>query len=168
MTSDDEQWKPIEGFPMYEISSMGRLKSYHRNPNGKILRINTSGCYHSYPLVVDGVRHTKYIHRLVANAFLGPKSEGQIIRHLDGDVSNNTVSNLAYGTQADNMADAISHGTFAKGETHVNSKLTERKVRIIRGLRKCGFDAKRLAEIFNVNKSLIYMICRKAVWKHVT
>jgi hypothetical protein len=40
------------------------------------------------------------------------------VRHLDDDRENNHVSNLAYGTQADNIADAIRNGKIKRGDEH--------------------------------------------------
>lgn len=54
------------------------------------------------------------LHQLVLLAFKGPRPgkhhEG---RHLDGNVENNLPSNLDWGTRAQNMRDAMLHGTHA-------------------------------------------------------
>lgn len=47
-------------------------------------------------------RKTIYIHTLVAETFLGVRPEGQVIDHIDGDKSNNNLSNLRYTTVAEN------------------------------------------------------------------
>ena len=49
------------------------------------------------------------VHRLVAEAFIGPLPAGQQTRHLDGDPTNNTVANLAYGSPRENQLDAVRH-----------------------------------------------------------
>lgn len=54
-------------------------------------------------------RHS--VHVLVAEAFFGPRPTGMVVRHLNGDASDNRPSNLAYGTQSDNIADCFRHGT---------------------------------------------------------
>jgi hypothetical protein len=53
----------------------------------------------------------KSIHQLVAGAFIGPRPVGYETRHMDGNPTNNVVSNLAYGTKSDNSMDAVRHGT---------------------------------------------------------
>lgn len=46
------------------------------------------------------------VHRLVAEAFLGPSPFPEaVVRHLDGERTNNRPQNLAWGTQRDNAAD---------------------------------------------------------------
>lgn len=53
----------------------------------------------------DGKRgHVRYIHKLVAEAFLGPCPDGMIVSHLDDNPLNNVYTNLIYETQADNLA----------------------------------------------------------------
>lgn len=47
-------------------------------------------------------KKTIYIHTLVAETFLGVRPEGQVIDHIDGDKSNNHLSNLRYTTVAEN------------------------------------------------------------------
>ena len=54
---------------------------------------------------------TRTVHSLVAEAFIGPCPEGMEVRHRNGDQTNSRLSNLTYGTHADNMQDAIRHGT---------------------------------------------------------
>ena len=61
---------------------------------------------------IDGVRYHKYIAVLVAEAFIPNPNNYPEVRHMDGNPYNNHVSNLKWGTHADNMADAKRHGTF--------------------------------------------------------
>lgn len=104
-----EQWRLIPGFPGYEVSSLGRVWS-HRRDQVMVGSPNTDG-YLSVPLRRNGRTHTKPIHRLVGEAFLGPLPSGLMTRHLDGDQTNNYVGNLRYGTNAENQRDSVLHGT---------------------------------------------------------
>lgn len=62
---------------------------------------------------------TRSVHSLVAEAFLGPRPEGQEVRHLDGNGMNNDVSNLVYGTRQQNQRDRVEHGThYLSNRTH--------------------------------------------------
>ncbi|MES5383841.1 HNH endonuclease signature motif containing protein [Mycolicibacterium conceptionense] len=65
------------------------------------------------------VGHTAYIHQLVMLAFIGPCPEGLVIRHLNGDCTDNRLLNLRYGTPSDNQHDAVVHGTHRNSiKTH--------------------------------------------------
>lgn len=116
--SQAEQWRPISGFEgLYDVSDHGRIR---RSPTssgrgavpGRILSAHTNGgaSKHQSVDLYRGCIGTKvYVHRAVASAFL-PKTGGDVVRHLDDDPSNNHVSNLAWGTQADNVHDMLRAG----------------------------------------------------------
>lgn len=56
------------------------------------------------------MKHAR-VHRLVAEAFHGP-SDLPHVRHLDSDKLNNTPSNLAWGTAAENIHDNVVRGVI--------------------------------------------------------
>ena len=106
-----EEWRTIAGFPLYEVSSLGRIRSWHTHngqPGPRILRPgpDDKGYLTAILRGPDG-RATRKVHRLVAEAFLGPLPKGLQTRHLDSDNQNNAAANLAYGTQLENMADRV-------------------------------------------------------------
>lgn len=114
-----EQWRPVPGYPGYEVSDLGRVMSYRRS-RPKVLRqgVHPKGYLRVglYGESRDGARYryspnTLTVHQLVMQAFVGPCPDGMEIRHLDGDPTNNALSNLRYGTHAENVADSIEHGT---------------------------------------------------------
>jgi hypothetical protein len=66
-----------------------------------------------YPCVSiseHGSNKNLYIHRIVAEAFI-PNPEGKkTVNHIDGDKTNNFISNLEWATFSENMAHAYSSG----------------------------------------------------------
>lgn len=108
-TAQEEIWKPIPGWPEYEASSLGRIASVKRGDRQILSGGKTDTGYRNVLLYRKGDRVGRRVHQLVALTFLGPRPEGLEIRHLDGDQINNAVSNLAYGTHAENMADRRRH-----------------------------------------------------------
>ena len=117
----EEEWRDIPGWEgSYQVSSHGRVRSLdrvvidkngRRSPRaGKVLSPALSQDYPSVALYRPSQQaHTRCVHQLVALAFHGPRPEGLETRHLDGNKLNNTPENLAYGTHAENMADASIH-----------------------------------------------------------
>ena len=155
-----ERWLPIENYPDYEISDYSRVRSHKYNtPRILKARLHTRG-YSLVRLANDYGWIDRTVHSLVAEAFIGLCPIGMCVRHLDGDTSNNCLSNLSYGTYSQNLFDRVDHGTFGM-------KLTVRKVKIIRGLHKIGFEVKRLAEIFSVSRSSIRRVTRRKTWAFV-
>jgi hypothetical protein len=59
----------------------------------------------------EGVKKRMYVHRLVAEAWIGPYPEGQEVRHGPEGTTNNSLSNLCYGTRRENMLDKRRDGT---------------------------------------------------------
>lgn len=97
----EEVWKEIFNFPGYEISSLGRVRSF-RDFQGKILNewhilkpIMRKGYYYVDLHDLEHKPHKKTIHRLVAETFLG-KMEGMVVNHRDGNKTNNRLSNLEW------------------------------------------------------------------------
>lgn len=118
-----EEWRQVAEFPDYEVSSLGRIRSYRRWGRPRLLRpaMGTTG-YKIVSLYNESRprARTKKLHRLIALAFLGePSSPDLLVRHLDGNPLNNVPSNLAWGTVSDNMFDAVRHGDHANArKTH--------------------------------------------------
>ena len=126
-----------------------------------------------YPFVAtitNGKRKSQSVHRLICKAFHGiPPSPTHVVRHLDGDKTNNDPSNLRWGTKAENEADKRRHGCVARGETHGKAKLTDEAVRIIRASIPFGlWNTDDAAKVFGVDPSTILRIARKKDWKHVS
>jgi len=105
-----EIWKSVVGYErIYEISDFGRLRSLDRLSSdgrklkGRLLNPHQNKLgYRRAPLGGRG-KNRQQIHRLVVSAFIGKIPEGMVIDHLDGDPSNNHVSNLEIVTYHENM-----------------------------------------------------------------
>lgn len=112
-----EEWRAIPGHPNYEASSLGRIRSTARSEDPRVLKTWLAGIGYQY--VSLGAKHKGAVHVLVAKTFHGPRPEGQVVRHLDGTRLNNAPGNLAYGTQTQNMRDAVLGGTHREAnKTH--------------------------------------------------
>lgn len=103
------EWLDIPSFPGYLVSDDGQVCSRRG-----ILSQFVDACgYYRLGLYRDGKRVNCRVHVLVADAFLGPRPVGAVIRHLDGNHQNNSPVNLQWGTQSENVRDAVNHGTQA-------------------------------------------------------
>jgi len=110
-----EEWRAVAGWPAYEVSSHGNVRSIARRVlkrdgtrqcfASKILKRskNTSG----YLVVhlrdeANGRSVSARVHRLVATAFLPPDAEREEVNHKDGDKLNPSVPNLEWATPREN------------------------------------------------------------------
>lgn len=153
-----EIWKSIPGAPTgYEVSSLGRVK----NPRGKILKVVLN--YKGYHYIKIQKRN-RYLHALVLEAFVGPKPEGMLTRHLDGNKTNNDLSNLTWGTPAENSIDSIAHGHTLPGEKNPSAKLTWAQVAKIRS-ETGSASLVQLGLRYGVSKTCIRRIHKNQIWR---
>ncbi len=132
-----------------------------RRGHWKCLRLRTAP---------NGYRYLKDMpaHRLVCEAWHGPPSAGQECRHLDGDQRNNRPENLRWGTHAQNMADALRHGTLARGERHGRAKLTEEQVLEVIDRVGAGETQRSVARSLNVSAACVNNAVQGRNWREVT
>lgn len=111
-----EEWRPIHGFEgLYEVSNLGQVRNCRkRKPKSLFdttLAQHVNGKrgvakYISVGLWKDNKPAYKYIHRLVAEAFIPNPENKPYVNHKDGDPSNNKVDNLEWCTALENMKHA--------------------------------------------------------------
>jgi hypothetical protein len=111
---------PVALYPGYEVTSDGRVFSTASNWRGygrrELEQHQNSHGYPSVRMIVAGKRKRMLVHSMVAQAFLPPRPTPEHeVRHLDGDMTNNHASNLAWGTRKENAADRERHGRTARG-----------------------------------------------------
>ena len=98
-----EEWKQIENFPLYEVSSIGNVRRMTRGKY-RYLRphLNDNG-YYEVALSINGIVKHQRIHRLVALCFVpNPNHEPQV-DHIDGCKTNNSVENLRWVSPSVNV-----------------------------------------------------------------
>ena len=96
-----ENWRLIDGYDNYEISSHGRCRN---NKTSRILKPNIvrSG-YYFVSLRKDKITKRYPIHRLVAFAFLENPLNKKCVDHIDRNQKNNMLSNLRWATLNENQ-----------------------------------------------------------------
>lgn len=107
------------------------------------------------------------IHRLVLEAFVGPRPDGLEARHRDGDPTNNRLDNLLWGTSSDNENDKRRHGTMQYGERNGMTKLTEEQVREIISRHANGESQRALAVAFGIRQPQVSRIVTGRRWGHL-
>ncbi len=166
------QYRSIPGFHRYRVGDNGSVwvfragRRYRNSPWRPLKQEVIRGGY--LRVVLNPGCHRRLIHRLVLDAFRGPCPEGMECRHLDGTRTNNALSNLCWGTRAENVEDKKRHGTEAYGERQWKARLTTDLVRTIRAEYAAGGTSHpRLARKYGVHQSTIGHMLRGTTWKHV-
>lgn len=106
-----EKFKPIKGYEgLYEVSDYGTVRSlnYQGKKRIKYLKsVKHKNGYLRIGLWYYGKRKWFMIHRLVWESFVGQIPKGYEIDHIDGNKTNNELSNLRCVSHMENMNNPI-------------------------------------------------------------
>ena len=164
-----EEWRPIPGFPRYEVSSWGRIRSscWGRLHLLKLVMTGHKGQqYYAVSLCLGPLVKRMRVHTAVLRAFRGFALLGQEARHLDGNRLNNNIDNLVWGSPASNAADQRRHGTIRCGEQNHMHKLTEVVVIEMRAMRGAVSIAD-MARRAGVTESTMRYALSGRTWRHL-
>lgn len=167
----------VEGVPKppkYTISNFGRIRSYQKPASGGIIKGSVIQGYNSLNIrLPQGRSLNKYVHKMVAEAFVEKPSDDHIfVIHLDYDKKNNHFENLKWVTKNE----MVQHNRFnpnvltkAVGKSTRQYKLTENKVRQIKRLLQ-GEKTKlnMIAKKYGITQTQLNRIRSGENWGHVT
>lgn len=167
-----EVFKDIKNFEgRFKISIYGRLMSINgKKRNSYIVKtsLDQTGYYCTQLRKVPLYRRIR-IHTLVAETFFEkPKGNNICVNHKDGNKLNNHISNLEWVTRTENCRHAARTGLMARGQTHWQSKLTNKDVIKIAFLFFIGYTNIEIGKMFNVHRRTICDIRMGATWSHIT
>ncbi|KKM63619.1 hypothetical protein LCGC14_1509590 [marine sediment metagenome] len=181
-----ERWAPLPGHGnLYSVSSIGNVvrheqviaqisrggKRYTRRINFRLLKPYTRHGYLMTNLGAGGKSWTRPIHQLVLFAFVGPREEGMVCRHLNGIKTDNRLANLCWGTHKENSEDAVRHGhthhPVMIGTNNTRAKITDDDVRVIRRRIRHGERHADIASDYDLTRAAVSHIGRRFTWAHV-
>ena len=165
--------RPKEDIRDLDIKPIPDLHGYYITKEGRVFSVMELTPYkdqdgYKRVHVFPNKKHKRPgLHVLLAKTFLpAPKEDQTVVRHLDDDKENTSLSNLAWGTHFDNGLDKAKNG-IVKGENNPRAKLTTDQVKNIKQKLKTN-TIKQIAEEFNwVSRSTIEAISSGQNWSHV-
>lgn len=173
-----DEWRTVPSYPLYKVSNKGRVirkgmpnARFKKHKEDTLLRnsISPEGYLRCGVRDSSGKFFTVYVHRLVAEAFIGNIPNKYTVNHIDCDKTNNNVSNLEIVSYSDNIIHAFNNGLMVrpKGSAHPHSKLDETGVLWIRHWISAGFSRKDIAKSFCVSTRTIGDINVGKTWGHL-
>ena len=146
--------KLIENSKNYFVTTEGEIYS-----GEKKLHCNRKASYKSVRIsYVDGKYFDKYIHRLVAEAFIPNPENKPIVNHIDGDKHNNRLENLEWVTYSENSKHASELGLIRSGPESQKAILSTEQVHAICRKLVQGYRVKDLVIEFGVSQPVISSI----------
>lgn len=149
---------------------------YNIHEEGVIERINTNKSlkpqnngngYLKVTLTIKGRQYQRYIHRLVAEIYIGRKDYQNQVNHIDGNKSNNSVTNLEWVSNSENQIHAHLTGLKNNGNKLWNGKFSETDINLMKIYDELKMKRKDIAKIFKCSKSTISEILKGNRYKYI-
>jgi hypothetical protein len=160
----NEIWKYIANFNgRYKISNLGNVYSIK---NKRLLSRCIKQGYAFASLTKDGItRHFK-ISRLVALHFIDNEYQKPHVNHKDGNKQNDSVENLEWCTQQENIKHAYNIG-LRVGKSFSRKLNDENVIEIRRRYNSGEYNQVKLAKDFGVSFVSVHNIVKHKSWKNI-
>lgn len=181
---EDEEFRDLKSIiypeikPYYKISNKNRIYSMESKQFLSVKIKKSSNNYYQVNLQTEydgcpySISKSYAMHRLMMSVFYPVENMDKLyINHKDGNKMNNDLTNLEWCNASENIHHAIDNGLMKIkcGDECSYSTVNEKTVRKICELYLTGMYTKQeLANLFNVNKSLICDITNNSSWRHIT
>lgn len=161
----------------YFVSNTGLVRSAPSRGNkgkGRVMKLAKDGRkgYMRVSCHCGGKKHTKSVHGMVAEAFIGPRPFGMEVNHKNGIKHDNRAENLEYVTGSENVLHSMHTlgriKTRPRGEKHYYAKLCAQSVTEIRAAFQSGGVTKTdLASRYGVTTQTIWQVVTGVTWRHL-
>jgi hypothetical protein len=145
-------WKKVKDFNNYEVSDSGQIRSIDRyitckngaihHAKSRLLRPTLSGNgYLIVSLWEHNKQHTRYVHRLIAEAFLDKPNGCDVVNHINGVKTDNSIRNIEWTTYHGNNLHAY--------RTGLKYKPTKLSLAEMEDILRSPKSAKELSQIYH-------------------
>lgn len=186
--SQIEFWRKIEGYSDFDVSNFGNIRTWRvkKGRKGKGLgcdyvrgntsrpvpvRLHRQGYLNCALFSSKTGKAIKFVHVLVAKAFVPNPMKRPEVNHITGCKWVNHSDGLQWTTRTLNIRHAFKYGLFKahkrQGENGSQAKLTEQQVREIHQRGCAGESGASLAREFAVTRTITCRIINGTLWKHL-
>lgn len=133
-----EDWRDIPGFEgLYQVSKLGNVRAlnYHRSGKVKNLKQSDSGIGYLVVHLYKNGDYKRYVHRLVAQAFIENPFNFTEINHINENKYDNRAENLQWCSRLFN----VRYSKAKRVKCYKNNKLIK-EYEAIRDVIKDGFS----------------------------
>lgn len=171
---EDEIWKEVPGSNgLYFVSNYGRFKSFRIKKKGAILKGGDTNGFKLVDILLNGEEVKRpYLHKLLAEVWLTkPSEEHAFVAHLDGNLNNNHISNLAWMTKEQlgehhkQLNSKMPPAVRVEKTTH--NKLKLRDIIAIKKMLQNGVQNIDIAKLFRISDSQVARIKNGENWGYV-
>lgn len=161
-----EKWAVLADYSeAFSVSSLGKVRD---NRSGKERRLHRAGAGYLVailPRLSPGTCGNRYVHRLVAESFIGPPPSSEAeVNHKNGTKTDNRLENLEWTDRAGNAAHASATGLAAFGTRNGMAKLTPELLAQAREMKRTGKTWRELGEFFGMSRDGIRLACLGRTW----
>ena len=166
--SNNIEWRDLPGWEdHYKISNTGIWSKWYRK--------ELSLCKSKKGYVVVTLSNPSlrtFLHRLLAITFIPNPDNLPCVLHKDDNKDNNSIDNLYWGTNDQNVQDKVRNKKTTYGTKNGRSILTEDQVLYIRenyikGTRYVLGNRKELADQFGISLGTMSAVVNGTNWKHL-
>ena len=162
----NEEWRDVVGYEgRYQVSSMGRVKSFKWNKERFLKPSMDKDGYLLVTLCAGGKRKTLKVHRLVCEAFHGNPDNKPQVNHINEDKTDNRACNLEWCTCKQNVNHGSRNERVSKpvGQYSLDGKLIKLWPSTMEAERQAGFNHGNISQVANGKYKQAY----GCIWKYV-
>ncbi len=150
----------------YEITKCGIIRN-KANKRIKSQYVSSTG-YYMISISKNNKTNPYKVHRLLADNFIEKVNGKTSVNHKDGNKLNNCLSNLEWCNHLENMQHAFNTNLINNtGSNNGMAKINESIAKQIKEMLKNKVSQQKIADKFNISRSLVLGINVGRLWKHV-
>ena len=125
------EWYTLKEFPKYAINKKGVIKNKETGNIKKVWKARNG--YYYVDLYKEGKHYKRALHRLLAETFLPNPDNKRTVNHKDGDKTNNSLDNLEWSTDSENIKHAYDNGLQPYKRKHSKEKYIKCLEEVLKG-----------------------------------